>query len=72
MRQKYRKLVLAGLLGFILTSLAPGETGNLGRLTYHPWVRGPSRQPGQHLMEIPSALFSEDGERVESSEDWYA
>ena len=72
MRINLRSTVLVGLLGFSLTSLVPGEAGNLGRLTYHPWVRGPSRQPGQHLMEIPSALVTENGEKVESAEDWYA
>lgn len=72
MRLKGRNLALLGLLGFSLTSLAPAETGNPGRITYHPWVRGPSRQPGQHLMEIPSALVSEDGLKIESAEDWYA
>ena len=72
MRRILRNFTLVSLLGFSLASLAPAETGNLGRLTYHPWVRGPSRQPGQHLMEIPSALVLENGETAGSEEDWYA
>ena len=72
MKRNGRELILACILGAILTSLAPAETGNLGRLTYHPWVRGPSRQPGQHLMETPSALVLENGETVRSAQDWHA
>ena len=64
-------LVLYCVLGITLATFAAAESGNLGRLTYHPWVRGPSRQPGQHLLEIPSALVSESGERVGSADDWY-
>ena len=66
-----RSLVLCSLLGLTLAAPALAESGNRGRLTYHPWVRGPSREPGQHLVEIPSVLVSEAGGAVESADDWY-
>lgn len=55
---------------FMYVSCQPSRKAD-ERLTYHRWMGGPAPEPGQDTTIIPSVLVTEQGEKIDTPDEWY-